>query len=87
MKLLLILITVLSFSIFDSTVPEVIQNRPEYYKGWDEGHCEGWKEIKGQHVYCPYPPYPPYPQHPKSINSRKDGYNDGFIRGMKDAKK
>lgn len=56
-----------------------------YYEGWDDGYCEGWKDVKGKMAYCPYPPYPPYPQYPKSVESYRDGYNDGFKRGMKDA--
>jgi hypothetical protein len=62
----------------------------EYQRGWADGHCEGWKDVKGKYAYCPYPPYPPYapyPTYPKSHNSYKDGYNDGFKRGMSDALK
>ena len=89
MKLLLILITVLSFSLVDGIIPESYHTveKTEYHKGWDCGHCEGWREVKGRNSYCPYPPYPPYPVHPKTVNSFKDGYTDGLIRGMKDAKK
>jgi hypothetical protein len=61
--------------------------KTEYHKGWDDGHCEGWKDVKGKYAYCPYPPYPPYPAYPKSSDSYKDGYNDGFKRGMSDARK
>jgi hypothetical protein len=59
----------------------------EYQKGWKDGHCEGWKDVKGKNAYCPYPPYAPYPQYPKSSDSYRDGYNDGFKRGMSDARK
>jgi len=59
----------------------------KYEEGWKDGHCEGWKEIKGQNAYCPYPPYAPYPQYPKSSDSYRDGYNDGYRRGMSDANK
>jgi hypothetical protein len=58
-----------------------------YEKGWKDGHCEGWKEEKGKNAYCPYAPYAPYPSYPKSSNSYRDGYNDGFLRGMSDARK
>lgn len=60
--------------------------KTQYHEGWDDGHCEGWKDVKGQNAYCPYPPYPPYPTYPKSTDSYKDGYNDGFKRGMSDAR-
>lgn len=59
----------------------------QYQKGWADGYCEGWKDVKGKNAYCPYPPYAPYPQYPKSSDSYKDGYNDGFKRGMSDARK
>lgn len=59
----------------------------EYQKGWNDGHCEGWKDVKGKYAYCPYPPYAPYPKYPKSSDSYRDGYNDGFKRGMSDARK
>ena len=66
---------------------EETMQKTEYHKGWDDGHCEGWKDVKGKHAYCPYPPYPPYPTYPKSVDSYRDGYNDGFKRGMSDARK
>jgi hypothetical protein len=87
MKFLIVLITVLSLAVADSNIHKVTLEKTEYHKGWDDGHCEGWKEVKGRDVYCPYPPYPPYPVHPKTTTSYKDGYTDGLIRGMKDAKK
>lgn len=59
----------------------------QYQIGWKEGHCEGWKDVKGKNAYCPSAPYPPYPSYPKSSESYKDGYNDGFKRGMSDARK
>ena len=60
----------------------------EYQRGRADGYCEGWKDVKGKYAYCPYPPYAPaYPPYPKSYNSYKDGYNDGFKRGMSDALK
>ncbi len=59
----------------------------KYEEGWKDGFCEGWKEEKGKNAYCPYPPYAPYPQYPKSSESYRDGYNDGFLRGIRDARK
>jgi hypothetical protein len=59
----------------------------KYQDGWKDGHCEGWKEEKGKNAYCPYAPYAPYPQYPKSSDSYRDGYNDGFLRGISDARK
>jgi hypothetical protein len=71
----------------NSVLSKKIESESDYYKGWDDGYCEGWKDIKGQNAFCPYPPYPPYPTYPKSIDSYRDGYNDGFKRGMSDARK
>ena len=59
----------------------------EYQEGWSDGHCEGWKDVKGKYAYCPYPPYAPYPTYPKTSSSYTDGYNDGFKRGTVDAQK
>lgn len=69
-------------------IDEQVNKITEYQRGWADGHCEGWKDVKGKYAYCPYPPYAPaYPTYPKSYNSYKDGYNDGFKRGMSDALK
>lgn len=90
-KLFLITIIISSFAVltaFNSTNTNNLKEvKSEYHEGWDDGYCEGWKDVKGKHAYCPYPPYPPYPKYPKSIDSYQDGYNDGFKRGMRDANK
>ena len=59
----------------------------KYEEGWKEGFCERWREEKGKTAYCPPAPYAQYPTYPKSTTSYKDGYNDGFLRGMRDARK
>lgn len=61
--------------------------KTEYQKGFADGHCEGWKDEKGKYAHCPYPPYPDYPEYPKKSTSYRDGYNDGFKRGIRDARK
>ncbi len=96
-KVFFITIFISVFSVFTSfkttntekvnTFENATKLETEYEKGWKDGHCEGWKDVKGKHAYCPYPPYAPYPQYPKSPNSYRDGYNDGFKRGMSDARK
>ena len=68
-------------------VNEYVKRGTAYQEGWSDGHCEGWKDVKGKYAYCPYPPYAPYPTYPKTSSSYTDGYNDGFKRGMADAKK
>lgn len=78
---------------FTTITPNEIQVKKEttvitkYEEGFKDGHCEGWKEEKGQNAYCPYAPYPSYPAYPKSSDSYRDGYNDGYRRGMSDARK
>ena len=56
---------------------------PEFTEGWEDGHCEGWKDVKGQYAYCPYPPYPPYPPYGK--DTYRGGYNMGFKAGRRAA--
>jgi len=98
MKKVFFIATIISafalFTAFNSAISAKIAvfaektiQKTEYHKGWDDGHCEGWKDVKGKQAYCPYPPYPSYPTYPKSTDSYRDGYNDGFKRGMSDARK
>tara|TARA_B100001250_G_scaffold6547_1_gene5504 strand:- start:601 stop:906 length:306 start_codon:yes stop_codon:yes gene_type:complete len=58
-----------------------------YYKGFKDGWDEGWKDVKGKYSYPPYAPYPSYPTYPKSVDSYRDGYNDGFKAGRRKALK
>lgn len=57
-----------------------------YCEGWEDGHCEGWKYVKGQFAICPITPICPIPEIDCS-SGYKCGYNRGFVRGMKDARK
>jgi flagellar biosynthesis/type III secretory pathway protein FliH len=82
------------FSSFTATKIEKVdlfenpfQKQTNYQKGWEEGYCEGWKDVKGKNAYCNHAPYPNNPQYPKSSDSFRDGYNDGFKRGTSDAQK
>jgi hypothetical protein len=76
-----------SYNISNQSVAKEFKIETEYQEGWADGHCEGWKDVKGKYAYCPYPPYAPFPTYPKSSRSYTDGYNDGFKRGTADAKK
>ncbi len=58
----------------------------DYNKGFKDGHCEGWKDVKGDWMICPYPPYPAYPVYPRVETSYQDGFVVGFKRGKKDAR-
>ena len=66
-----------------STIENIIAG-PEFDDGWEDGYCEGWKDVKGQYAYCPYAPYPPYPEYGK--DTYRGGYNAGFKAGMKAAR-
>lgn len=57
----------------------------EFLKGWEAGHCEGWKDVKGDLAVCPVTPTAPVADVGK--NTYKGGYNKGFKRGTSDAKK
>lgn len=57
----------------------------EFCKGFSDGHCEGWRDVKGQLVVCPVPPVCPVPE--VNQNTYKGGYNLGFKRGIRDANK
>ena len=70
--------------ITKSTIENIISG-PEFNDGWEDGYCEGWKDVKGQNAYCPSTPYPPYPEYGK--DTYKGGYNAGFKAGSKAARK
>ena len=53
----------------------------DYEDGWEDGYCEGWKDVKGQFAICPITPICPIPK--ISCNEGyKCGYNRGFKYGM-----
>jgi len=95
MKKMILLATIVSafvtLTAFNSENPIILTEESvlitNYHEGWNDGHCEGWKDEKGKYAYCPQPPYPPYPSYPKSVDSYRDGYNDGFKRGISDARR
>ena len=83
-------LTAMSFTYSFGSDIEIVESeigKTEYQKGFADGHCEGWKDVKGKYAHCPYAPYPDYPAYPKTSDSYQDGYNDGFKRGMRDARK
>lgn len=66
-------------------VSSEIDTKTEFCKGWEEGYCEGWKDVKGQFSICPVTPICPIP--PIGKDNYKGGYNEGFKAGMKKARK
>ena len=80
--------------IMSFTLSDVITEKTEFStflsefdEGFEEGHCEGWKDVKGEMTICPISPIPPLPKINQSSDSWRDGYNTGFKRGMRDAGK
>ena len=62
-----------------------LTNNGEFCKGFADGHCEGWKDVKGQMAVCPVPPTCPVPY--PDTDSYKGGYNLGFKTGVREALK
>jgi flagellar biosynthesis/type III secretory pathway protein FliH len=74
-KIICILTLLISLSFTSAT---------DYCDGWEEGYCEGFKDVKGRLAWCPVTPLCPLPE--VYQNTYKDGYNRGFKKGRKDAK-
>jgi len=91
-KLVLVAVMALGTTVlmsFTKTKSEIIKSEitleSEFDKGFEDGYCEGWKDVKGKNAYCPYAPYPPYPTYEQSADSYRDGYNTGFKAGRRKA--
>ena len=49
----------------NNTLVRPIENtisQSEYCEGWEEGYCEGYKDIKGEFSICPITPLCPMPE-------------------------
>jgi hypothetical protein len=57
----------------------------DYEDGWEDGYCEGWKDVKGQFAICPIAPICPIPEI-KCSEGYRCGYNRGFKAGMRAAR-
>ena len=68
-----------------TTVTELNLSVSDFSEGWEDGYCEGWKDVKGQLALCPLAPLAPLP--PLGKDSYKGGYNMGFKAGMKAARR
>ena len=70
----------------DSTVTEIVidyYDGQDFIDGFDDGYCEGWKDVKGQFAICPITPIAPIP--PIGQDTYRGGYNMGFKAGTKAA--
>jgi hypothetical protein len=75
-------IVLMSFDRFNSESAKVETNfNSDYEEGWEDGFCEGWKDVKGQFSICPITPICPIPKISCS-EGYKCGYNRGFKYGM-----
>ena len=84
---IIIVLTSTAFTI-NNTSDKPIENTfslSEYCDGWEEGYCEGFKDIKGEFSICPITPLCPMPELFK--DSWKDGYHRAFLAGRKKAMK
>lgn len=81
-KLVFIVMMALSVSIQSIAPNKATQT--EFCDGWEEGYCEGWRDVRGDLVPCP--PNPPCPVPAFGQNTYKHGYNRAFKAGMKAAK-
>ena len=70
------LLSCLSFNNYPTT---------DYSKGWEDGFCEGWKDVKGHFSICPIAPIAPVPKW-DCMEGYRCGYNRGFKYGMCKAK-
>jgi hypothetical protein len=81
MKKVLLLLLVSSFLFSFSTD----DSQSDYCGGWENGYCEGWKDVKGQLSVCPVTPICPIPK--VDCDTYKCGYNRGFKAGASAAYK
>ena len=63
---------------------EVVVMQSDYEEGWEDGYCEGWKDVKGEFAICPITPICPIPEIGK--DDFRGGYNRAFKAGMKAAR-
>jgi hypothetical protein len=66
-----------SFANPTSAESEAIETLSPFDEGWETGYCEGWKDVKGQNVWCPTTPWAPTPDWDCG-DSYRCGYNRGF---------
>ena len=79
MKKIILLIAVVMLWSFTT-----LNTNDPYCMGWEKGYCEGWKYIEGEFSVCPVAPVCPVPR--VDQYKFKDGYNRGFLKGVRHAK-
>ena len=88
-SLLLVSFVFLSLTVNEKAIEKenITTYKSKFDEGFEDGHCEGWKDEKGSYAICPIAPIPPIPTINQSSNSYRDGYNTGFKRGIRDARR
>ena len=77
--------SLMSFKVIeDNTIKTEKNLETEFQKGFKDGHCEGWKDVKGMYANCPNTPNCPNPLY-TCLEGYRCGYNRGFKAGMKAA--
>ena len=56
----------------------------DFEKGFADGYCAGWKDVRGSLTICPITPIAPIPD--VGEDDYKGGFSVGFKKGYKDAK-
>jgi hypothetical protein len=77
------IMTAFTSSNIKNSVNTEVTYKSDFCKGWEEGYCEGWKDVKGQYAICPITPICPIPE--IGQDTFKGGYNRGFKAGRKKA--
>ena len=77
---LVTLTSVKSLNISGTVSPTITS---DFCQGWEEGYCEGWRDVKGSYAPCPVTPVCPVA--PVGKDTYNGGYNLGFKAGSKAA--
>lgn len=78
LKILLLSASMILGSVLLTSATHNVDNN--YEIGWEDGYCEGWKDVKGQLSLCPLTPLTPLPKL-DCYEGYKCGYNRGFKAG------
>ena len=87
MSLALVSLSFYGFNYSDNVIEpdKKIEYPTDFNEGFEDGYCEGWKDVKGELALCPLTPLAPMPEISQSNDSYRDGYNTGFKAGMRAA--
>ena len=86
MSLALVSLSLYGFNYSDNVIEsnKKIEYPTDFNEGFEDGYCEGWKDVKGVYAICPITPICPIPEIGK--DDFRGGYNRAFKAGMKAAR-